>query len=466
MERLVIRDGKFYVGNDRFIGWGGNVGPWFIVSSQKWVEYQISRARDFGINALRLHHLDSLNFPGFFARSVSEVDPLKRRHVSTQLDVRYMRSLDWLIYCCGRYGIRVMLDLFNRRQFTGADLELCPDLGPLFTEQRYPTQKGEAKSFLFLVPAIQEYVSIGNRAVLNHVNEFTGLAYKDDPIISWFMVCNEHDFVTHSPSGWPGDPNPPKTIYDSLWKDKFRRWNVPRGTKGTKYDIERFKADVEVEVFSKLVGDLDDLIGGRPVISHSYWGNSQFTALHSISMCSGIVDLHAYSRQKPVDPNIMSRVLDTRLWPSFESIVGSIHLDNKPMTITEWAPVYQGGHGREPIDVCVEAFEVVAKSCVSQDVDAAFLFTYLQGTADPLWMKDSGYEFGANEQLMNLFKVLSKVVVDPLRVSKKKVSGRVPEHLRYGYVNALARGQYVFSSPWNEAFVRDSVGVNQLRPIW
>lgn len=182
--------------------------------------------------------------------------------------------------------------------------------------------------------------------------------------------------------------------------------------------------------------------------------------------CSGIVDLHVYSRQKPVDPNIMSKGLDTRLWPSFESIVGSIHLDNKPMTITEWAPVYQGGHGREPMDVCVEAFEVVAKSCVSQDVDAAFLFTYLQGTADPLWMKDSGYEFGANKELMDLFKGLSRVVVDPLRVSKKRVSGKLPEHLRYGYVNNLARGQYVFSSPWNEVFLRDSVGVHQLRPIW
>lgn len=45
MEKLVIRDGKFYVGDERFIGWGANVGPWFIVSSQKWVEYQIARGR-------------------------------------------------------------------------------------------------------------------------------------------------------------------------------------------------------------------------------------------------------------------------------------------------------------------------------------------------------------------------------------------------------------------------------------
>jgi len=118
-----------------------------------------------------------------------------------------MRQLDYLITRCKERGIYIFLDFLVHRDFTAADgvFDPPPDLG------------GKQAGFFSrkLIDLQKEYIA----NLLNHVNQFTGIAYKDEPAIAASEFINESTVFT----AFSGDILTPayRKELESLWEERL-----------------------------------------------------------------------------------------------------------------------------------------------------------------------------------------------------------------------------------------------------
>lgn len=462
-EFVTTRDGKLWLGERRYLGYGAVVGPWFVVSRPEDVEEGIRRAALAGISDLRIHHTDSRWYPNYFSRRETDRDPLKRTHATDRLDPEYMRALEWLIYCCAAHGIRVWLDLWCYRQFTGADLAAKPWLQPLFDKRVVGNARpGEAAGYFALHSDLRQEITRTMRQVLEWPNGYTGLQIKDDPTIAGLMLANENRFG-HGVLHYDPSDNSLDSEYEAWHKTAWLQFAKHTGCdplKPGKRWLEMFYADVEWRAFFELRANIQDLWkASRPILTHAYWGDAPFSALGAISAVGTGCDRHIYCRQTPGEPNKMAPELDARLWPSFETIVAGTSIDGMFQTITEHAPVIQSNDTRESVGACVDAMKVVADAVIRQDIDVPFLFMYQQGKA--LDAKDNAYEFGMSDPIMRAFadqayrvRDVSQREIDPKLVK----AGTLSIEEMFGYSVPVAQGGYVLPSPHTAFWLRDLVG--------
>ncbi|MBN1812071.1 MAG: hypothetical protein JXA14_09575, partial [Anaerolineae bacterium] len=187
------------------------------------------RLAKFGINCVRLHHIDHRWPDGILIRSGSGkpapgiiVDGVAGRdQESTRaLDPEAMARLDWFIACCKRNGIYIDLNLNVSRPFTVADgVKQVKWIGfgkalTYFDEQLILLQK--------------EYTS----HLLEHFNSFTGTRYADEPAIAIIELLNENSLLDY----WAGRDSlrgegrrPIAEVGDippAYAKELDRRWNA------------------------------------------------------------------------------------------------------------------------------------------------------------------------------------------------------------------------------------------------
>ncbi len=175
-------------------------GPNAIVDKQK-ADSLTARLAKMGCNMLRLHHLDAeWAEPNIFGNAKG----------TRKLSPEVMKKIDYLIYSCKKRGIYMFLDILVNRQFYPEDgVEHAPPvLGAkqvgFYSKKLIELQKEYAKQFL------------------SHKNEYTGLAYKDDPAIALSEFINETTIFT----GFGGDlvpEGPYREELEALWnKSKFK----------------------------------------------------------------------------------------------------------------------------------------------------------------------------------------------------------------------------------------------------
>jgi hypothetical protein len=173
---LTTKDGNLYFEDGtpaRF--WGTNLVGGDVFAPDARLDSALSRLAKMGCNMLRLHHLDAQwAKPNIFGNAEG----------TRALSDASMRQLDYLIYRCKERGIYVFLDFLVHRGFTAADgvQDSPPDLG------------GKQAGFFSrkLIDLQKEYIS----SLLNHVNQFTGLAYRDEPAIAASEFINESTVFT------------------------------------------------------------------------------------------------------------------------------------------------------------------------------------------------------------------------------------------------------------------------------
>src|SRR6478752_4605430 len=174
--RLVFEDGT----PARF--WGTNLVAYalFGMNRRQDIELQAKRLSQLGFNLVRIHHHDSSWVrPNIFG-SGSEPD-------TKNLNKEMLSRLDWWIKCLKDEGIYIWLDLNVDRQFKPGD-------GIDGFDELYRDKSNDGlKGFNYVNPSIQQAMQRFNEAYLNHVNPFTGLAYKNDPAIAAVLVTNEND---------------------------------------------------------------------------------------------------------------------------------------------------------------------------------------------------------------------------------------------------------------------------------
>jgi len=150
--------------------WGTNLVAMDCFASDAQIDSAVSRLAKMGCNMLRLHHLDApWTKPNIFGNTSG----------TRKFSKESMRQLDYLISRCKEKGIYIFLDLLVHRDFTKEDgvENPPPDLG--------------GKQVGFFSKKIIELQKEYNENLLNHVNQFTKVAYKDEPAIAVSEFINE-----------------------------------------------------------------------------------------------------------------------------------------------------------------------------------------------------------------------------------------------------------------------------------
>ncbi len=169
-DRLVFEDGT----PARF--WGLNITAGAALSSPERAEQLARRLARLGLNVVRLHHLDS------WANPIIDYD--HPDGTTQHLDPESMRRLDRTIYELKRHGIYVVPDPWVQRCFKEADG--VRDYGHLGQRGNF-----NLHPYIYFDDRMQELIRKQWRQVWTHENEFTGLAYKDDPALVMTEVINE-----------------------------------------------------------------------------------------------------------------------------------------------------------------------------------------------------------------------------------------------------------------------------------
>ncbi|MDW7658793.1 MAG: hypothetical protein SCM11_16615 [Bacillota bacterium] len=237
--------------------WGTNFNSGTNFPDFDYSEKTARRLARIGVNVVRFHQLDSeWATPNIFQFSKGE-----RTRTTRRLDPESMKRLDYLIHCLKQEGIYCYLDLMTYRKFKSGDgvpnaIKLGDSAKPysIFSRKLIDLQK--------------EFID----NIWNHVNPYTGLAYKDDPVFILAEITNECDMFN---SRFNFDVEP----YHSELVVQMKTWlagqglEYPAETATFKEQDEimiRFKMAVQ-ERYYREVYDYIRAIGVRIPITGTNW---------------------------------------------------------------------------------------------------------------------------------------------------------------------------------------------------
>ncbi len=192
----------------RFVGVNLTAGAAFPDTTE--AQMMARRMAKFGINLVRLHHLDNA-WSGSSRESLILPGPDSRRLDPAQFD-----RLDYLIHQLGRHGIYVCFSLHSARRFLPGDGVARADSIP-------PNGKAVSLFEPRLLFLQKEHAT----NLLSHYNSYTGLRYADDPQIAMLEISNENSLY----AAWKQDLLNGRRVYnsglshfhqkmlDSLWND-------------------------------------------------------------------------------------------------------------------------------------------------------------------------------------------------------------------------------------------------------
>lgn len=180
--------------------WGTNFNGGANFPAFEYSEKIAKRLAKIGVNLVRFHQLDAeWDHPNIFAFTNG-----KRQGDTLSLDIESMKRLDYLIYCLKNEGIYCYLDILTYRKFKSGDgvenaLQL-PD---------------SAKPYHYYNPRLIELQKKFIYDLFTHVNPYTNLAYKDDPVFVLCEIVNESDFFSRNIAVEP---------YASEFRALYRQW--------------------------------------------------------------------------------------------------------------------------------------------------------------------------------------------------------------------------------------------------
>lgn len=183
----------------RFLGVNFTFGANF--TDKESAQKVAARMHKFGINVVRLHHMDYFHAPaGIFDRRFKDTQHLDRE----QLD-----RLDYLIYQFKQHGIYTNINLHVSREFNAAD--------GLPQTERLPER---GKIVNYFMPRMIELQKKYARDLLTHRNPYTQTRYIEEPAIAFIELTNENTLLG---AAWNGTlDNLPRPYQDELRK----QWNA------------------------------------------------------------------------------------------------------------------------------------------------------------------------------------------------------------------------------------------------
>ncbi|HEX2949414.1 MAG TPA: carbohydrate binding domain-containing protein [Armatimonadota bacterium] len=196
---IAVKGNHLYAGTQRFRMFGTNITGASCFPSHAEAEKIAGRLAKFGINCVRLHHMDNGWERSIFLGDKKTLDP-------EQLD-----KLDYFVAQMKQRGIYVNINLHVSNEYPGM-----------------PRWAGMPSFFkgvdLFYQPMLdfqREYA----RNLLTHTNPYTKLRYVDDPTVALVEINNENGFT--SSWQWGSLDNMP-AVYATALQQRWNAWLTKR----------------------------------------------------------------------------------------------------------------------------------------------------------------------------------------------------------------------------------------------
>ncbi len=193
--RFAWADGK----RARF--WGINVANESVFQPAARIDTVVERLRRAGFNLVRLHHVDG-DGRGMYRPQGKEPG----------WEVERLRALDYWVYRLGLAGISVYLDLLDFRSFGSEE----------GVRQGERLGRG-AKPYAVFDQRLIERQQVYAKALLrDHINEFTGLPYADDPTVALIELYDENGLFIRR-RDWPRLVEPYGLELTARWNQYLRQ---------------------------------------------------------------------------------------------------------------------------------------------------------------------------------------------------------------------------------------------------
>ena len=321
-----------------------------------------NRLAKSGVNLVRLHQMDR----EYAVPNVFQFQRGPRVTTTRKLNERSMERLDYLVKCLKDEGIYIILDLLTGRNFKMADGVENPNAGT------NPYSMYDPK----MIELQKEYIW----QLLNHVNTYTGLAYKDDPVFVMSGINNEVTLFRNAKK--PAEP------YASMFLEMFDKWCKEKGIEKdvstiqpfVNYDdpdLIRFKIEVETKYFKEMRDYMLSIGVKYPISGSNYVYHSGFFASNGGEM--DYRDNHMYfHRFFDVSGTSWKEDMGHKVMPNFaltdKGDCGFIKLMqmrslDKPFVVSEWNMTW-------PNEFRAESPILYAATCALQGTGAIAIHTY------------------------------------------------------------------------------------------
>lgn len=314
--RMVFEDGT----EARF--WGTNFNSAANFPSHEYSEIVAKRLAKFGVNLVRFHQMDGdWSTPNIFQFTKG---PLAKD--TRNLDPVSMDRLDYLIHCLKKEGIYVYMDMLTYRKFRSGDgVETAGEL------------PNSARPYSNFDPHLIELQKEFNEKLWNHVNPYTGLAYKDEPSIAMTEITNENE-VFHFMKNLV-EP------YQSRIMERYKSWAAAKGLpvasdvdlNGFDKSVISFLVELQKEYFDDMHRHLKK-IGVKIPITGTNWAVGCGASL-ATQTDMDFTDSHAYwysfGLWKAYEKKLMNKSMLSERSPLFCSLT-CMRLADKPFFVSEW----------------------------------------------------------------------------------------------------------------------------------
>ncbi|TAE50147.1 MAG: T9SS C-terminal target domain-containing protein [Bacteroidetes bacterium] len=177
--------GNFLSGAEPFRFWGVNLVASGAFPDKSKASYIAARMRKMGINLVRFHHIDNPNWAG------NEGTLFYQGQSTRSLNLSNLDKLEYLIAKMKQNGVYVNMNLNVSRTFNALD-------GVVYADSLGEFGKAVTVFDPRLVFLQREYA----QQLLSHVNPYTGLALKDDPVLAMVEIINENSLYGAWKDGW------------------------------------------------------------------------------------------------------------------------------------------------------------------------------------------------------------------------------------------------------------------------
>ena len=184
--------------------WGVNINGSACFPNKKCAEDMARRLAQTGCNVVRLHQIDAeFGTPNIFRFTKGQ-----RIDNTRTLDPRSLECMDYFVHCLKEEGIYIYMDLLVYRQFKTGD-------GVVDANLLGHGGKPWGMIDRNLIELQKEYAA----NLFNHVNSYTGLAYKDDPAVMLVEIYAECDLFNKPVIDYTKHP-----YYNRKFREMFRDW--------------------------------------------------------------------------------------------------------------------------------------------------------------------------------------------------------------------------------------------------
>lgn len=265
-----------------------------------------------GYNFLRLHHFDQV---------IAKVENGR----STELEPKPLERMDYLISAMKKRGIYITLDLYILRKLAKGEIHEFPELA---------CSHKQFRAMVFVSESAMKSWEDFSANLLNHVNPYTGLAWKDDPAIAFLNLINENTIF--AVVDW--DPRV-RAVYDA----KFREYADANGLRITERNRSHYWRIFLSETYAKGYRRMAEFIrklGVRvPLTDQNMWSSIPMTLLRNDY---DLVDNHFYWQHPEFLGKNWSLPMAVGNSSSITACGGALaemfqsRLFGKPFTLTEW----------------------------------------------------------------------------------------------------------------------------------